>query len=903
MATKKIEIVLDVDGKPIDVVIDKTLNLKQQFRELTKELNRTKEGTKEFELLSTKLGDVKDQMQTTTAKSRDLFGSLSLLPGPVGMFAGSVDSAIGSLKLFSSFSFKDLKFQLAETLNDFKDIASNIGKATGITKIYTTLNNALAKSFVAVGVGEQAAAVGARAFSAALVATGIGALVVLLAAAASGLYQMATGEDAATEASKRFNSELESQNELLDLNKASTKRRNAEMIAVMKAQGKSEKEIRDATLAQSYKDYTAAQAAEVDAVNIFNAKIAKANEEDAKKLQKNLDDRVKERKDAYSAYIVLGYTNKAEENKLEDQKNKELQAKNKQNADKIAADRKTALDALLDLQQENAVLSEKNERKAALIELKNSKVDEENKIKALRISTELRNQILEQINIKYKQKEADTNKKFDDEALKTKDEFLKKRLDLEVQAYEDSADLQIKALTETYNNEVEIYKKQVAEFNTKNKAIQISEEEQTAYLLALQVKFNKDRIKINDEASLKILQTSTNIINSYKENFSQLNNEFDQNTRTFQARFQLIGTETFMTVKRVKEALEALRGKNEMFEPVQLAQMAMQRIKENIKIAIDGAKKLYEEGKLSKEQYDKFVKEKDAENLEAQLNYANKLIEYDLLVADSKKALVDQSVEIAEKTVDLFQAGIAIADANYQLEQKRLNDRLALYQKDSEEYNKILKEKENLERDHIKKIQNMQIAAAIAEGAIAIARVVIDTQRAIVAFTASVAGLGLPGIPMAAAYAVKSQILAALSIATIIAQGIAKVKSIQSGSASSGSGGSSAGGGNGLGRGYAEGGLIKGRRHAQGGTIIEAEDGEAIMTRGAVTMFGPMLSMMNQAGGGTTFASNLFTRPDNPMVKNPVLESQTQIIKTYVVENELTSSQQRQARLKDLSTL
>ncbi len=48
MATKKVQFILDVDGKPIDVAIDKTLNLKQQFRELTKEIKKTKEGTKEF---------------------------------------------------------------------------------------------------------------------------------------------------------------------------------------------------------------------------------------------------------------------------------------------------------------------------------------------------------------------------------------------------------------------------------------------------------------------------------------------------------------------------------------------------------------------------------------------------------------------------------------------------------------------------------------------------------------------------------------------------------------------------------------------------------------------------------------------------------------------------------------
>jgi hypothetical protein len=76
------------------------------------------------------------------------------------------------------------------------------------------------------------------------------------------------------------------------------------------------------------------------------------------------------------------------------------------------------------------------------------------------------------------------------------------------------------------------------------------------------------------------------------------------------------------------------------------------------------------------------------------------------------------------------------------------------------------------------------------------------------------------------------------------------------------------------------------------------------MTRGAVTMFAPLLSMMNQMGGGVSFNSNLSTaRPDMPLVSNPSQEQQPLIVKTYVVENEMTSTQQKQARLKDLSTL
>ena len=98
--------------------------------------------------------------------------------------------------------------------------------------------------------------------------------------------------------------------------------------------------------------------------------------------------------------------------------------------------------------------------------------------------------------------------------------------------------------------------------------------------------------------------------------------------------------------------------------------------------------------------------------------------------------------------------------------------------------------------------------------------------------------------------------------------------------------------------------MIGGKRHAEGATLIEAEKGEAILTRGAVSMFGPMLSLMNQAGGGASFNSNLMTtRQDNPIVSNPAQEQAPMIVKTYVVSQELTTEANKQARLKNLSTI
>ena len=57
---------------------------------------------------------------------------------------------------------------------------------------------------------------------------------------------------------------------------------------------------------------------------------------------------------------------------------------------------------------------------------------------------------------------------------------------------------------------------------------------------------------------------------------------------------------------------------------------------------------------------------------------------------------------------------------------------------------------------------------------------------------------------------------------------------------------------------FEQGGLIGGRRHSQGGTLIEAEQGEFIMSRNAVESIGiENLNRMNQTGGGGAVTVNV----------------------------------------------
>ena len=335
MADKTIKVKVDVETD-VEPSIAALKALKKQLRD-------TAAGSEEFARLQQQINDTEDAIKSAKTGASNFTEVLGQLPGPIGDIGNKVSGAVNTLKQFGGLKMTDLKASFVELGKDLTDAAKGLGQLTGITKAYTVLNNFLAASFVKVGVAEGAAAIGARALSAALIATGIGALVVLLATAASALYELATGEEAARMAAESFNRALDSQNQLLELNQKSSANRNKVIIAQMKAQGKSEKEIRDKQLDQAYKDYTAAHQAEIEAVEFYNKNLGKTDAEGFKKMQENLDKRQAATKDSYASYLELGYNNKAEELKQEESKNKELAGKGKALSDARIAERKREL--------------------------------------------------------------------------------------------------------------------------------------------------------------------------------------------------------------------------------------------------------------------------------------------------------------------------------------------------------------------------------------------------------------------------------------------------------------------------------------------------------------------------------------------------------------------------------
>lgn len=345
MADKRIKVKVDVETD-----VEPSL---AQLRLLKKQLKETAAGSQEFIALQRQIDDVQDSLAGARAGAGNFVDILGQLPGPIGAIGGQLSGTVQTLKQFSGIKISNIQSSFVELGNDIVDTAKGIGELTGITKVYTVINGFLAKSFTAIGIAEGTAAAGATAFAAALTATGVGAIVVAIGLAvsalsemASELYKTATGEKELESAVKQTNAAIEAQARLFDLNAKSAENRRKVTIAQMKAQGKTEAEIRKFSIDESYKDYQAAFAAEQEAVKIYNQGLGKLDAEGLKKAQENLDKRQQATKDAYASYLETGYNAKAEELKAEETKNKELAGKAKAAADKRTAERQRELEEL-----------------------------------------------------------------------------------------------------------------------------------------------------------------------------------------------------------------------------------------------------------------------------------------------------------------------------------------------------------------------------------------------------------------------------------------------------------------------------------------------------------------------------------------------------------------------------
>jgi uncharacterized protein (UPF0212 family) len=516
-----VQIKFDIDNKSLEIAGQETMKVTQQIRLLKAELAKGSLSAKEFEIVASKVGELEDGLAKTKARSGDLLTTLQLVPGPIGEISSKLNGTIALLKTFSGFKLKDLKFQLKETLDDVKDIATAFGKATGITKIYTTLNNALAQSFVKVGIGEQAAATGAKAFSAALVTTGVGILVVALGMAVNALMDFASSSDEAEQQQKELGDQIARVNTLLDMDMADAARRQKVRLAELRASGASEKTIREQGVKDLKENLNLTSAALDEARKLENTAQGKGVEA-LREAQKNTLALEGKQKELISNIRVAELDNVTQHNKdLQTQRTKNqgdsqkaAQAEKQFQQQKLA-DQKSALDAQIEQEisltnTSTTKLEElyKKRNKFDLDELKNAETNAKNLLSQKKITGEEYNNIIAGIEAKRiliaqkttegikkasedDQKVVEENKKKDEEAIKNTEEFNRKIRDLKTSSILDDNARDKQARTDKYDDDLKALE-QDAEFVKK------SETEKAEIRKNLKVVFNREIEKIDE---------------------------------------------------------------------------------------------------------------------------------------------------------------------------------------------------------------------------------------------------------------------------------------------------------------------------------------------------------------------------------------------------------------------
>jgi len=226
MADKKIKIEVDLDAEPSIA----------QLKKLKLALKETTAGSEDWNKYKNAINDTEDALNSA-GKGADNFAEIiGTLPGPLGELGNKLGSTVNTLKIFGGIKLDALKNSFTELGKDIGQAASSILKITGIQKLYTITTIAMSKALRFVGIEATAASFGVKAFSAALVATGIGAIVVGLGLLISAF--MNAGDEADVTANK-----VAKLNKEFDKLRTDAKLNANETIARLNAEGATQETI------------------------------------------------------------------------------------------------------------------------------------------------------------------------------------------------------------------------------------------------------------------------------------------------------------------------------------------------------------------------------------------------------------------------------------------------------------------------------------------------------------------------------------------------------------------------------------------------------------------------------------------------------------------------------------
>ena len=505
MADKKIKIEVDLDAEPS---IAKLKQLKKALKEVTA-------GSDDWNLIKNSINDTEDALKSAGQGADNFAEIIGTLPGPLGELGNKLGSTVNTLKIFGGIKLDALKNSFTELGKDIVQAGSSILKITGIQKLYTITTIAMSKALKFVGIEATVASFGVKAFSAALVASGIGAIVVALGFLISAF--MNTGEEADTTAGKvaRLNAELSNTERV-------SKLRNAEEIARAKAKGATESQLFNIKQKQTQKELDDARNTyKIAEVQMTSAEVLRGKDSkgyiDAQKLKGEAAVKIEALK---SQLLVDGYN---EEDRLRKESISKIKpakedpiVKAKEEALKlIAKNEKEAALSLLDEreQEKRKVVNDYNDQiKLAAANGTDTLILEEAKLNALKI-------------LKDKFKKEDDNKKKEDDATaatQRKDQFELDKANLDLQRAqklidEDTYQIKLKELRVKYaEGEIDKINAQIDHLNY------VNDEKDKG------LEKDKERAKEQEEINKQVTQSWIDLGSNIANTFQQLAGLFEQ---------------------------------------------------------------------------------------------------------------------------------------------------------------------------------------------------------------------------------------------------------------------------------------------------------------------------------------------------------------------------------------
>lgn len=486
---KEIQIKLNVDDSQLQNAAGSADNLRKQLRQATIDLENTvaKFGltSEEAAKAAQKVGELKDTLGDARALAnafdadkkfaaasqalQGVLGGFQAVQGALAAFGvESEDVQKSLLKVQGLMAFTQGINSLLAAKDSFKNLGVVIQTTTGIQKLFGATTVATSTALNAVGVSSTAASVGVRAFSSALIATGIGALVVGLGLAVNALIDFIDNTEEAAAANEQFASSLNLVEVGLEGELGFLKRNSAERIALAKAQGKSQAELTQITNDNIDAEIRSLQRAQAERTDIYNKALHDKNL-NAKDFAKISDDYSKKEmettariKDLQSQQTVNNYA--AQEQQRKD--NEAASKKKQQDAEQfhkrqIDAQQATAEFILKTTREANMALMTDEQQKFAQIQ--NQRDDDLTKLKAnldaKLITQKQYNDAVAAINLRFQnqttaaQTEIDTKakEKADDKQKKDLEDFItksKEKLDLALQTIDNEENEKNRVLAE-----------------------------------------------------------------------------------------------------------------------------------------------------------------------------------------------------------------------------------------------------------------------------------------------------------------------------------------------------------------------------------------------------------------------------------------------------------------------